>query len=581
VSKDLISNQKARDFEAVLDECLSQIDKGESLEACVAQYPTLAAQLEPLLRLALRVKALRQEQVPSPVTLQAARQRFLREAAQLRSAQLDKARTSRVPWWVNLQALMRKSMAAVVLATLLLVVALSAGTIAASANSLPGDALYPVKRMTEEVQLLLTFDRQSKAQLVQKLDERRREEAKAIASSQRIAEMSFRGRVDSVDGVHWTIGGVPVRTSAETVIEEDVAVGAFVRVHLRSLSNGTLLAMRISVEPESVSPEPTASPIPTTSPTTTPTATPTPTEVPATAAPIQPPAPTSTPSPTPTSTPSATPSATATLIPPTPVPPREVKVRFEGRIEAIAADVWTIDGQLVRIDANTRIDEQEGTAAVGAMARVIAIRQQDGTLLAIEITIERAEQTPEQPFEFQGLIESFSPTQWIVGGHTLIITEDTLIEGTPHKGFLAEVKALRQSDGSLLAVHIFVRPPTEEVQFEGVIQSLGAEEWIVDGVTVRLDAETIVEGTPAVGSRVEVEGLLLPDGAVLARRIMVQPLPTATPAPMLEPTQMPTTAPTTAQRAAPPGVGQRPALRQVQLPLLAPPVSSTENPIVP
>jgi len=137
VSNDLASNQKARDFEAVLDECLSQIDKGESLETCVAQYPALAAQLEPLLHLALRVKALRQEQVPSPVALQAGRQRFLREAAQLRSAQLDKARTSRVPWWVSLQALMRKSMAAVVLATLLLVAALSAGTIAASANSLP------------------------------------------------------------------------------------------------------------------------------------------------------------------------------------------------------------------------------------------------------------------------------------------------------------------------------------------------------------------------------------------------------------------------------------------------------------
>ena len=39
---------------------------------------------------------------------------------------------------------------------------------------------------------------------------------------------------------------------------------------------------------------------------------------------------------------------------------------------------------------------------------------------------------------------------------------------------------------------------------------------------LRLDAETAVEGTPAVGAVAEVQGLLLPDGAVLARRIVVQ-----------------------------------------------------------
>jgi hypothetical protein len=471
-------------------------------------------------------------------------------------------------------------MAAVVLASLLVVVALGAGTIAASAKSLPGDALYPVKRVTEEFQLMLTFDQQSKAQLVQKLDERRREEAKAIASSQRIAEMSFRGQVESADGSHWTIGGVLVRTSDETVIEEDVAVGALVRVRVRSLSDGTLLAMRISVEPESVWLEPTASPT-VTEPATTPTTVPTPTELPATKVPVQPPAPTSTPSPTSTSTPSATPSATATALRATPTPPREVRIRFAGSIEALAEDVWTVGGQVVRIGANTRIDEHEARAAVGAIARVLAVRREDGTLLAIEISIERAAQPPEQPFEFQGLIESFGPTQWVVSGHTLIITADTLIEGTPHKGLLAEVKALRQGDGSLRAVRIFVRLPSEEVEFEGLIQSLSAGEWIVEGVTVRLDAQTLVEGTPTVGSSAEVQGLLLPDGAVLARRIMVQAPPTATPTPTIQltTTLTPTTASTTGQTPAAPDVAQRSTSRPVGLPLPATSISPSEGPI--
>jgi hypothetical protein len=593
-----------KDLEAVLSECLNQMNKGESVEACVAQYPTLAAQLEPLLRLALQVKALRQEQAPPPVAMQAGRQRLLREAARLKSAQLDKAHTVPVPWWLNLQALMRRSMAAAVLASMLVIVALGAGTVAASARSLPGDALYPVKRVTEEFQLLLTFDQQSKARLVQKLDERRREEAKAIASSQRIAEMSFRGQVDSVDGSHWTIGGVLVRTSDETVIEEDVVVGALARVRIRSLSDGTLLAMRISVEPESVPLEPTASPT-VTEPATMPTTAPTPTQLRATKVPVQPAAPTATPSPTLmasptlTLTPSATPSATATALRATPSPPREVRIRFTGSIEALAEDVWTVGGQVVRIGANTRIDENAARAAVGAIARVLAVRREDGTLLAIEITVERAPQPPEQPFEFQGLIESFGPTQWVVSGHTLIINADTVIEGTPHKGLLAEVKALRQGDGSLRAVRIFVRLPSEEVEFEGVIQSLSAGEWIVEGVTVRLDAQTLVEGTPSVGASAEVQGLLLPDGAVLARRIMVQAPPTATPTPTIQPTATltptihstatltpttqpavtPTTASTAGQTVAAPDVAQKPALRAVGLPLPATSISPGEDPI--
>jgi hypothetical protein len=196
-----------------------------------------------------------------------------------------------------------------------------------------------------------------------------------------------------------------------------------------------------------------------------------------------------------------------------------------------------VDGQTVRIDANTRIDESEGQAIVGGTATVLALRQEDGSLLALEIQIARPPPAPEQPFEFQGLIESWSATQWVVGGHALIVNGDTAIQGGPQKGLLAEVKALRQSDGSLLAKNIVVRLPTEEVQFEGVIQAISAGEWVIEGVIVRIDAQTQISGTPTVGAVAEVQGLLLPDGAVLGRRIEVQsPLETPTTPP--EPTQL-------------------------------------------
>lgn len=537
-------------LESVLDECLNRIAAGneQAADACIAEHPTLACELEPLLHLALQLQTLREDEPPSPAALQAGKQKLLREAARLKALEDDKARARHAPLWpLNLQSLLRRSTAVATLAALLVLTLLGGGTIAASANSLPGDSLYAVKRITEEVQLVFTLDQQAKEELVQKLDERRREEAKAVASIGRVTEMSFRGYVSSMSLSGWTISSVPVTVSPETLLEGEISFGTVVRVDVRSLSDGTLLAVRISAEPrEEAAPQP--SPSPTLRPTDTdvPTRIP-PTEVPATSEPTQTRSkptvaplealPTPTPSRIPARTATRTP--TVTPIPPTPPPPREIKVRFTGLIESMSGQAWTVDGQTVYINANTRIDESQGQAAVGGMATVLALRQEDGSLLAIEIQIARPPPTPEQPFEFQGLIESWSAAQWVVGGHVLIIDSNTEIEGSPQQGLLAEIKALRQSDGSLLAKHIVVRLPTQEVQFEGLIEEIHPLQWVIEGVIVRIDAETYIGGTPAVGSMAEVQGLLLPDGAVLARRIEVQSSPDA---PLTPPDPTPTEA---------------------------------------
>ncbi len=532
-------------LESVLDECLNRIEAGkeEALDACVAEHPALARELEPLLHLAVDLEALREDVPPAPGRLLAGRQKLLQEAARLKALQEEKTRARHLPLWpLNLRSLLQRSTVVAALAAVLAVALLGGGTIAASATTLPGDTLYPVKRMTEQFQLVLTLDREAKAELVEKLDERRREEAKAVASIGRVVEMSFRGYVSSMGLSGWTISSVPVIVTPETLIEGEMSFGTVVQADVRSLSDGTLLAVRISAQPqETVAPQPTLSPTPRPTDTDVPIHL-TPTAVPPTSVPTQvkikptvPPVevpPTATPSRMPTRT--ATPSPTVTPIPPTPPPPREIKVRFRGAIEAISSSSWTVDGQTVRIDAGTRIDESAAQAAVGGIATVLALRGEDGGLLALEIKIEQPPPTPEQPFEFQGLIESWSATQWVVGGHVLIVNGDTLVEGSPQNGLLAEVKALRQSDGSLLAKNIVVRLPTEEVQFEGVIADISAGQWVVAGVTVRIDGQTQISGTPAVGSVAEVQGLLLPDGAVLGRRIKIQ-VPVETPTTALEP----------------------------------------------
>ena len=60
------------------------------------------------------------------------------------------------------------------------------------------------------------------------------------------------------------------------------------------------------------------------------------------------------------------------------------------------------------------------------------------------------------------------------------------------------------------------------MQFEGAIEAIAADEWVVDGTRVRLDEQTEIVGELRVGAHVEIQGLLLADGAVLARRVRVQ-----------------------------------------------------------
>ena len=73
-------------------------------------------------------------------------------------------------------ALLRPALAAAAVLVLVL-----AGATSAAGSSLPGDALYGLKRATEDVRLALTFDDVARTQLLSELTDRRLEELAEIA----------------------------------------------------------------------------------------------------------------------------------------------------------------------------------------------------------------------------------------------------------------------------------------------------------------------------------------------------------------------------------------------------------------
>ena len=83
------------DFDKILDECIERLNRGESPETCIADYPEHAEQLEPLLRVVQQTQQA-YSFVPSASARQAARHRFDNRLEELRQKQA--ARQPLFPW---------------------------------------------------------------------------------------------------------------------------------------------------------------------------------------------------------------------------------------------------------------------------------------------------------------------------------------------------------------------------------------------------------------------------------------------------------------------------------------------------
>lgn len=543
----------AHDFESLLDEYLNRIDSEEARQAFLADHPEEAEALLSFGDLLSQVQKLRDVPPRDPVAVAAGRQQFLQQAIEMRQQQEASFGERLAVWWgqiTQLSPTVVRGLATAAMALLLVVLSLGGGAWAVSARSLPGDFLYPVKLVREQVELWLTFDNLGKDELEAEIQERRLQETKALLEERRAANVAFQGQVERVSDNVLLIGGVTV-TLPINVPAQDVADGSEVKVEGWTQPDGSFIAQKVQLQvPDQVVATPTATPIPPTAtsdptftsvpPTDTPAPTDTDTPQPTDTWTAVPPTNTNTPDPTstftltatstatetetpePTSTVTLTATATVTETPSsTPTEPRIIKLQFEGAVGRISADSWQIGSETVLIDGSTLIDKRGGAAEVGAWARVTAVRHDNGSLRALEIVIERPAERPPEVSEFQGVISAFSDAEWVVGGTAVHIVPSTDISGTPVVGWLAWVRTVRYQTGPLIATNIRVIEPEVVVQFEGVIESISGSQWVVGGRTLMIAGDTSIEGDPQVGHLAEVEAVQKNDGRLVARWIRV------------------------------------------------------------
>jgi hypothetical protein len=173
-------------------------------------------------------------------------------------------------------------------------------------------------------------------------------------------------------------------------------------------------------------------------------------------------------------------------------------------VQAINQTNWLVAGQTIAIDDETSIDEE---IEVGDLVHVTGYILPDDTWLAV--TIERQEEETAT-FTFTGLVDSTDP--WQVAGIQFETRDWTIIDPGIVEGELVRVSGTILSDGTLVAATIqkLSDPDDQTIILVGIVNSI--DPWIVNGLTLFVDEETIIGEGISVGSLVRVEIRLLADG---------------------------------------------------------------------
>jgi hypothetical protein len=179
-------------FEDILAQCIDDIKAGRaSIEDCLRRYPSARGQLEPLLRIALGIRK-PPDVKPSSSFKMRARVRLMGQIHGRHVA--TKWTWSRYNSQAKPATYIRRfstSLAGVILAIVLAVFGLGAGTAYASQTSLPGDTLYQVKLATEQAGMILVGDDVARAERALSFANKRVREMEALVEKGRPQDLDL------------------------------------------------------------------------------------------------------------------------------------------------------------------------------------------------------------------------------------------------------------------------------------------------------------------------------------------------------------------------------------------------------
>jgi len=186
------------ELNSLLEECLIQLQAGNSVKEILAQYPNYAQELRPLLETAAGMRYNQSNIIPPTEAMIRSRRLFVTQLTM-------QARRQSIFHSIHLR--LAVSMTIVIL---LVVGLLSTGL--GSAAALPGDTLYPVKIALEQVQLNLAAGPAQRLQLLENFDQVRAQEVNQLKTTDRMITVTFSG-VPSQSKDGWMVSGVKLKVS--------------------------------------------------------------------------------------------------------------------------------------------------------------------------------------------------------------------------------------------------------------------------------------------------------------------------------------------------------------------------------
>ncbi|MBC7234790.1 MAG: hypothetical protein H5T69_03030 [Chloroflexi bacterium] len=204
-----------------------------------------------------------------------------------------------------------------------------------------------------------------------------------------------------------------------------------------------------------------------------------------------------------------------------------------------------------RVYVNEETNLPESPLGIGDMVRVRAREAEGGTLWAIAIgRIEPDGFVPEL-VSFSGPIQRFAAGlegRWLIAGVHVVVTDREIVEGEPRVGYEAEVEGLRYRNGLVHATRVVIIPPTvepepDEITFSGAVLDMPPHRngtWTVDTWRFIVNSKTVVSDTIALGDMVQVTAVQAGRGMLFAKSVIKIVAPTETPEPTEEATVTPT-----------------------------------------
>lgn len=220
-----------QDIIDIFNDCVTRLERGESLEDCLARYPQYVDELEPML-----------EATQIPIYAQAP----LDEVAlsqQRVQVQFEQA-LSQSDVQPTYSSFPLSRVASILFTILFIGSLLTSGVVIVAQDSIPGDSLYAVKRLTEQVQLLIAQDDET---LRQEFAQRRIEETKQIIAIGRETSVQFEGVIRQVDDRSLEVEGLNIGV-LPPLTTVNLSVGMRVEIIAQTQTNRTIIAKNILID---------------------------------------------------------------------------------------------------------------------------------------------------------------------------------------------------------------------------------------------------------------------------------------------------------------------------------------------